>query len=156
MVQQGPPTRFVVRPPPEDGLGTGATPKEPRAFPAPMAPAAYGPCDGPTPHRQLEGHALRLRPAGLVRGEGRTRGAARLALAASAEGTDRRHARCPLAPQQPAALGRAPAGPCRCTPVLAPGCDGAPGVHGGRAVPQRLPLCGSSPSRWAQRGPPLP
>jgi len=80
----------------------------------------------------------------------------RLAMAASAAVTDRRHDLVSLAPPQPAALGRAPGGTRLGTPVFTQGCDRTTMVSRVRAVPQRMPLCGSSPSRLAQQGHPLP
>src|SRR5262245_2475707 len=138
-----PPTRFVVRPQQEYGLGTGTTPKETRAFQAQIDHASHGTFNGPTPNRQLERHELSIRHAVLVLDEILTMLADRLAVAASAEVTYRRNDLCHLAPHQQVALLRAPAGTRLGTPVFAQCCDLAQVVHRVIEVQQLMHLCGS-------------
>jgi hypothetical protein len=82
--------------------------------------------------------------------------AERLAVAASAQVTSRRHDRCHLAPHPHVALVRAPAGTCLCPPVLAQGCDLAKVLPCGIAVHKLRPLCGRASSRLSPQGPPFP
>ena len=92
----------------------------------------------------------------LVLDEIRTLRADRLAIAASAAVTYRSNDLGHLAPQQPAALLRAPAGTRLGTPVCAQGCDLTQGLSRGIEVQKLMPLVGSSPSRLDQQGYSLP
>src|SRR6478672_1527540 len=88
----------------------GTTPKEARPFPAQVAHTSPGPCDRPTPQRQLPGpepgrrHAMPGLEAGVPRLTDRR------ARAPAAEVASRRHALLHLAPQPPGARLGAPAG----------------------------------------------
>src|SRR5215831_20716808 len=104
MFQQVPPTRFVVRPQQEYGLGTGATPEYARPFQAQVDDAAHSTFDGATPDRQLHGHQLRIGHATLMLYKVVMMRADRPAVAPSADPPHRRNDLLHLALQQQVAL----------------------------------------------------
>src|SRR5919204_231711 len=96
MFQQVPPSRLVVRAQEQDGLCTGSTPKDPPPFQAQIDPPPNRTFDRSAADRQLHRHELGIGHATLVFDKVVTMRADRLAIATSADVTDRRNDPCHL------------------------------------------------------------
>src|SRR5262252_3608067 len=108
MFQEVAPPCLVVRAHEQYGLGTGTTPEKAWPLQAQIDDAAHGTLDGAAPHRQLQGHELRIGHATLIPDERVERRADRLAMALSADPLHRRNALLHCALQQQVALLGAP------------------------------------------------